>query len=112
MIDNPRQTSRLIEELHAALPIPAVMTPELLASLRKESGEPALPARCSVTDIHYLGDEGGIVCRLEIDREMPDRAFFVSITHLRFHPRATLTREIVAYQKHRVKRLEHARRTN
>jgi hypothetical protein len=32
-------------------------------------------------------------------------AVFASITHLRFDPRLPFTREIVAYQKHRVKRL-------
>ena len=32
-------------------------------------------------------------------------AVFASITHLRFDPRLSFTREIVAYQKHRVKRL-------
>ena len=30
---------------------------------------------------------------------------FTSITHLRFDPRIALAREIVAYQRHRTKRL-------
>ena len=32
-------------------------------------------------------------------------AVFASITHLRFDPRLSVSREIIAYQKHRVKRL-------
>jgi hypothetical protein len=64
----------------------------------------AMPASCSVTWISYAGDEGGIVCRLEAAAETT-KAVFASITHLRFDPRLPLAREIVAYQKHRVKRL-------
>jgi hypothetical protein len=37
---------------------------------------------------------------------MGGRVFFASITHLRFDGRSPLTREIVAYQKHRTKRLQ------
>ena len=55
------------------------------------------------------GDEGGIICKLEFDHETSDRGFFVSITHLRFSGQVPLTREIVAYQKHRTKRLRRAR---
>ena len=54
---------------------------------------------------NYAGDGGGIVCKLEFGREMGSRVFFASITHLRFDGRSPLTREIVAYQKHRSKRL-------
>ena len=52
-----------------------------------------------------LGDEGGIVCKLDLGREDGAKAFFVSITHLVFDPRTPLAREIAAYQKHRLKRL-------
>ena len=49
-----------------------------------------------------MGDEGGIVCRLDLGAAMQNEAF-VSITHLRFDPRLPLARESAAYQKHRVK---------
>jgi hypothetical protein len=58
----------------------------------------AQPASC-------FGDEGGIVCRLDFGDEAKNAAF-VSITHLRFDARLPLAREITAYQKHRVKRLQ------
>jgi hypothetical protein len=64
----------------------------------------AMPASCSVTWISYAGDEGGIMCRLDTGADTAN-AVFTSITHLRFDPRLPLAREIVAYQKHRVKRL-------
>jgi hypothetical protein len=62
-------------------------------------------AACSITWISYAGDEGGIVCRLHFGDEAKNAAF-VSITHLRFDARLPLAHEIIAYQKHRVKRLQ------
>ncbi len=103
MIDRPDQVERLLERLGAALPIPARPTPELQATLQKRNGIP-LPADCRVTWVSYAGDEGGIVCKLEGTAETAE-AVVASITHLRFDPRLPVTREIVTYQKHRVKRL-------
>lgn len=107
MIDRPDQAERLMDRLHAALPIPARATPDLLASLSGSRGV-ALPAACRVTWISYAGDEGGIICKLEAVAETAPGtadAVFASITHLRFDPRLPVAREIVTYQKHRVKRL-------
>ena len=103
MIDHPDQVERLMERLGAALPIPARVTPEVQLALKKERGV-AMPPSCSVTWISYAGDEGGIVCRVEADIAKTE-AVFASITHLCFDPCLPLSREIVAYQKHRVKRL-------
>ena len=99
MIDHPEQVERLMERLGAALPIPARLTPETQMTLRQQRGV-TVPANCSVTWISYAG----IVCRLEAAAETAE-AVFASITHLRFDPRLPVTRDIVAYQKHRVKRL-------
>jgi hypothetical protein len=103
MIDHPDQVERLMNRLGSALPIPARMTPEVQMTLQKQRGL-SMPANCTVTWISYAGDEGGIVCRVEPESATAD-AVFASITHLRFDPRLPLTREIVSYQKHRVKRL-------
>jgi hypothetical protein len=54
--------------------------------------------------IRYTGDEGAILCQLELSPPI-ENAIYVSITHLRFDQRQPLTREITAYQKHRVKHL-------
>ena len=64
----------------------------------------AVPADCTITGLYYMGDEGGIVCKLDLGISVQNQAF-VSITHLRFDPRLPLSRKITAYQKHRVKRL-------
>ena len=106
MIDNPRQVAELLSKLEAALPLPAVMTPQLAATLHKRSPGVVLPRDCQVTWVSNAGDEGGIVCKLTVEGGAEDReAYFTSITHLNFDPRQPLTREIAAYQKHRVKKL-------
>jgi hypothetical protein len=105
MIDRPEQVERLLAKLEAALPIATRVTPELQARLREGDRPVEVPANGSITWVSYAGDEGGIVCRLDFGQATPD-AVFASITHLRFDPRLPLTREITAYQKHRVKRLQ------
>lgn len=105
MIDNPAQLGPLIAKLEAALPLPATTSPPLLAVLKKQGVGTRLPRQCQITAIHYAGDEGGIVCRLDFGQEDAEQAFVVSITHLSFERRLPLSREIAAYQKHRIKRL-------
>ena len=104
MIDNPTQAERLLSRLQAALPMPARMTSELTATLRTSETATEIPAACSIVALHYAGDEGGIVCGLDV-ATVTGNAVYTSITHLRFDPRLPLAREITAYQKHRVKRL-------
>ena len=102
MIDRPDQVERLLEQLGAALPIQARVTPELQALLQ-EKNSITVPAACNVTWVSYAGDEGGITCKL--DAGAGTSAVFTSLTHLRFDPRLPLARDILTYQKHRVKRL-------
>src|SRR3954470_9170970 len=92
-------------KLKAALPLPALATPPLLPQVHNNATARILAPRCQITGIHYAGDEGGILCKLDFGTEDADPVFFVSITHLPFDRRLPLAREIAAYQKHRVKRL-------
>jgi hypothetical protein len=105
MIDNPLQADLLVAKLKAALPLPATATPPLLAQMHEQAPGRDLSPRCQITGIHYVGDEGGIVCKLDFGHEDGEKVFFVSITHLTFDRRLPLAREIAAYQKHRIKRL-------
>lgn len=107
MIDHPDQVDRLLIRLREALPMPARLTPRLLASLREQNPALSPAAACQITRVDYAGDEGGIVCHLA--REGDDQSgnlVVTSITHLDFDPRLPLAREIAAYQKHRIKRLK------
>ncbi|MBV8094496.1 MAG: hypothetical protein JO110_14985 [Acetobacteraceae bacterium] len=101
-IDNAEKTQRLFGSLQAALPVPAQVTPELAAAVANPASE--IPRACSITWISYLGDEGGIMCRLDFGRDT-ENAVFASITQLRFDPLLPLAREIAAYQRHRIKLL-------
>jgi hypothetical protein len=106
MIDNPKQVADLLSKLETALPLPAIVTPRLAATLRQQSPGALIPKECQVTWISNAGDEGGIVCKLSIEGEADSKLeFFASITHLDFDRRSPLSREIAAYQKHRVKKL-------
>ena len=105
VIDNPLQTELLIAKLKAAVPLSATVSRPLLALLQEQSPDIALPPRCQITRIHYAGDEGGIVCKLDFGNADDRAVFVVSITYLTFDRRLPLAREIAAYQKHRVKRL-------
>ena len=102
MIDNPIQMQCLLAQLQAALPLPARATPELVAILKTQNIADAA-SMANLTAVNYAGDEGGIMCRLEIPPN--ENAVYASITHLRFDTRLPVAREITAYQKHRVKHL-------
>ena len=105
MIDNPDQVERLVAKLRASLPLFATVTPEVAAVIREQSPEADPSRRYTVTRVDYAGDEGGIMCKVELGPENDDRALFASITHLRFGHAGPIARQIAAYQKHRVKRL-------
>ena len=105
MIDDPIKTAHLLERLREHLPFPTILSPPLMAMLREQSGGLDVPPRGEVTQLHYAGDEGGIVCGLALGIDTGGRTFFTSITHLLFDHRMPLAREIAAYQKHRGKRL-------
>lgn len=106
MIDNPKLTADLLAKLEAALPLPAFMTPRLASTLRKEAPDASIPKACQVVWVSNAGDEGGITCKLSIAGATEgEHAFCVSITHLEFHPRLPLAREIAGYQQRRIKKL-------
>ncbi len=112
MIDNPDKTEALIARLEAAIPVRARPTPEALKTLRQQSPEPRFPRHCDITKIYYAGDEGGILCTLDFGLDDSKERHIVSITHLRFDGKSVLSRAVVTYQRHRVKKLKqlHGRR--
>ena len=105
MIDNPDQVECLVAKLRESLPLLATVTPEVAAVLREQSPAAEFLRPYRITRVDYAGDEGGIICKVELGPENDDRALFASITHLRFGQTGPISRQIAAYQKHRVKRL-------
>jgi hypothetical protein len=106
MIDNPKLTAELLAKMEAALPFPALITPYLAGALRNQAPETSVPRNCEVALVSHAGDEGGIVCKLQVRGGAEDaHAFFTSLTHLAFDHRLPLAREISAYKKRRIKKL-------
>ena len=109
MIDDIERSIALVERMLAALPMPALTTMGLRRTLQ-QSSKRVFPHECSVIEISYMGDEGGITCDLDFGFNDAKEVHIVSITHLRFDRRNPLAREIEAYCKHRIKRLKKDRR--
>lgn len=105
MIDDPVKTESLLDQLKENLPFTAILSPSPVATLRERSAFQDVPPRGEVTLLHYAGDEGGIICRLDLGIGAGGNALFTSITHLLFDRQTPMAREIAAYQKHRIKKL-------
>lgn len=110
MIDDLDKTDRLVAALEASLPVETRLAASLIATLSKRSPDVAIPARCSVVGVFYMGEEGGIVCALDIGGPDTKTSHLVSITHLIFERKLSLFRQIDAYQRHRIKKLKQAHR--
>jgi len=105
LIDNRDQVERLLGKLTESLPLSALVTPALMATLCERSSTTKITLDCTVTEVMYMGDEGGVMCHLTFDEKDATEVFLTSITHLAFDRRLPVAREITAYQKHRIKRL-------
>lgn len=105
MIDDIEKSMALVERMQAALPMRAFTSMGLRRTLQEKSKR-NFPHECSVTEIRYLGDEGGLACHLDFGFGANKQVHIVSITHLKFDRKNPLAREIEAYCKHRIKRLK------
>jgi len=106
MIDNPDKMNRLLAAIEASLPMKTRLSPNVRETLAEQSPESPIPSRCMVTEVFYMGDEGGISCGLDIGGPDTKTPFIVSITHLIFDRRSPVFRQIEAYQRHRIKKLK------
>lgn len=104
MLDDPEKTPRLLAALKSSLPFEVQLTPPLARLLREEDVALGAGHRQTVSEVSYAGDEGGIVCHI-----VPpdgDKVAVVSLTHVRVPPSMPHAREVLRYQKHRVKKLK------
>lgn len=108
MIDKPKQASELMQHLKAHLPLSAKPT-DWLASHLGSTGVKLTPGtELDITDVMYMGDEGGICCAAKL-KDQDAGALVVSITHLRLDANHPLSPEVRAYQTARVKKLARRR---
>ena len=110
MIDNEEKASALMEKMKAVLPIRARLNDDTRKSMKRQGHQIADCSSVMIRDLHYLYDEGGIMCQILSvpDSEKggePDNVHLVSITHLKIARGHSLWREINKYQKRRIKRL-------
>jgi len=104
MIDDPTQVTALMQKMKAHLPIPAQATNALVRSLRASAVNIASKRRMQIEKVMYLGDEGGIGCKLKVPGQ-EDTAVVVSLTHLRLPSTHPLAPDVRAYQIARTKKL-------
>jgi hypothetical protein len=104
MLDNPVKTTRLLTALKAALPFEVELAPSLIALLKAQHVEDDVKPRQIVSEVSYAGDEGGIVCHLQL--EETEKVVVVSLTYVLLHRSLPLAAAVFDYQKHRVKKLK------
>ncbi|MCI5220885.1 MAG: hypothetical protein D3914_17235 [Candidatus Electrothrix sp. LOE2] len=105
MIDNERKTADLMKAMEETLPIPVLPTRQLQEFIRENKISYPKGHQLQIETVLYLGDEGGIACDLT-QPEGAKNVLLISLTHLRVHPGHCLSKEIVKYQKRRVKKLK------
>ena len=104
MIDNQKQVSALMQKLKLNLPIPAKATDSLIRNLRTNSINISPESHIEITNVMYMGDEGGICCAIKVI-EQEEIAVVVSLTHLRISNTNPLSANVRAYQTLRTKKL-------
>jgi len=107
MIDNPEKTHQLLTQLKAALPFEVDLTAELIATLKQSPSCGILERRQTVSNVSYLGDDGGIMCHIQPPNDA--NPIVASITHIRVPAHLPFARYVADYQKHRVKKLQKLR---
>ncbi len=104
MLDHPGKTEELLAVLKAGLPFEVELAPAVIKQLRDDGATVADNTRYAVSDVSYAGDEGGIVCHI-IPPQGRD-AIVISMTYVRMPRLTSLATAILAYQKHRLKKLK------
>ena len=104
MLDNPEKTVRLLAALKQAAPFEVELPPMVVKQLQADKIAAANQTRRIVSDLSYLGDEGGIMCHIVPPGD--EAAIIISLTHVRVARSMPLAASVFDYQKHRVKKLK------
>ena len=105
MLDDPAKTQRLVARLQARLPFEVQLSRAVVDLMRTESVAADTSTRYTVRQISYAGDEGGIMCHVDIGAT--GRKLVVSLTHVI----APASADVTSYQKHRISKLRTLDRT-
>jgi hypothetical protein len=105
MLDHPEKTACLLTDLKAAVPFEVELAPPLIEHLQAKDVAEANRCPHIVCDVSYAGDEGGIVCHMSPSEET-GTVLVISLTHVRLRRSMPFAPAVLAYQKHRVKKLK------
>jgi hypothetical protein len=104
MLDKPEKTRELMAILAAAAPFEVALMPDLIENLARQQRPVVVKPIETVSGVSYLGDVGGIACHVQ--PEDVDSVIVVSLTHVRVPRALPFAAEVLAYQKHRMKKLK------
>ena len=104
MIDNYSKALELIEKLKEHLPIIASPTKQFIQAMKDNKIEITKDQELQIDSVLYMGDEGGISCSMSMPKDS-ERVVVTSITHIRIPFSHPMSKEIVQYQKRRIKKL-------
>jgi hypothetical protein len=104
MLDKPEKTRELMAVLDAAAPFEVALMPDLIEHLSRQQRPVVVKPMETVSGVSYLGDVGGIACHVQ--PKDADSVIVVSLTHVRVPRTLPFAAEVLAYQKHRVKKLK------
>jgi hypothetical protein len=105
MIDDPGTVARLMDQLRAHLPIPALPTKVIVRALRQQGVRVSGKSALTIHSVLYLGDEAGITCDVTPAARDAKTVLLVSLTQVRVPASHPLCGAIQAYQRERVSRL-------
>ena len=108
-MDIAQQYEGLTLALKETLPFKVFPCRELVQELRKKDHVITLKTQLVVKDVYNSGDITGIACKME---ETEDGAIVCALTQLDVPKSHPLSKEIMAYQKKRIKRLNKMDQTN
>ena len=103
------QYESLTADLEKTIPFRAFPCRELVQELRNKGHKITLKTELIVKNLYNSGDITGIVCMIE---EKGDEALACALTHLEIPRSHPLSREIIAYQKKRNKRIQKLNQKN
>jgi hypothetical protein len=104
MLDKPEKTYELMDILDAAVPFEVALMPELIERLAQQQNPVVIKPIETVSKVSYSGDVGGIICHIQ--PEDAESVVVVSLTHVRVPRKLPFAAAVLAYQKHRVKKLK------
>lgn len=98
----PPTSRELIKEMERSLPIRMYPLNASVQYLREQGLDLPADKALPVTKVMDSGDVGGVMCQIEYDEK---QHILISITHLKVPIEHPLSMKILAYQRHRIKKL-------